>query len=98
VSPPVDDDDLAKVRRITNHAPLDASAICTTVDVHGACAPLVGQAPRPALVFQFTHADSTVLMPIVLVLDESEICRFADLLHVEAHRALAKTDQIRRLS
>jgi hypothetical protein len=98
MSPPVDDDDLAKVRRLTGLTHLDASALCSTVQIIGAAAPLVGQSPRPALVFRFTHADGTELPPIVLVIDETEMCDLARAVHSEGHAAIVKARTIRGLS
>jgi hypothetical protein len=97
MSPP-SEDDLAKVRRIAGHSPLDQAAVCTGVEVTGACAPLVGRAPLPALAFTFTHTDGTELTPIVLVLSTLAMHDLAEIVHEQVHRAIGKTAQIRRLS
>jgi hypothetical protein len=74
----------------------DNTAVCTTVLITGAFYP--SPEPRPALVFEFTHEDGTVLAPIVLVLDEHVIQQVPVFAHVETHKAIAKSRAVRALS
>lgn len=96
--PPVDDDDLAKVRHLTNFTAMEAAALCSAVEIVGACAPLVGEAPKPALMFRFTHVDGTELAPIVLVIGEHLLEPLANLVAMQCQTAAAKTRNIRSLS
>ena len=68
------------------------------VRVTGAAAPVVGAGPKPALVFEFTLADGTDLLPIVLVMEDPTACQLPDLVHDQVHVARAKAQILRSLS
>ncbi len=95
--PPTSDDEIASVSHITSRVQLDA-ALCSRVVVTGACAPLVGRSPLPALVIELTHADGTTMPPAVLVLEEPQMEALIAYVAVEGRAAIEKSRTIRSLS
>ena len=77
---------------------LDGRNLSVAVQVEGCVAPLVGAGPKPALVFRFTTADGTELLPIVLVMEDVTARQLAELVHAQVHTAMAKARAFRSLS
>jgi hypothetical protein len=72
------------------------AAVCDQLEITGAFHPT--PSPRPALVFQFTHLDGTVMPPIVFVFDETVAVQIDRVVEEQTTHAVVAARRARGLS